>query len=189
LANFEKTLLSLSVTETERNKDYWATKLKPEADQAAVREADFLILPWEDFRPESQSVFPQGTTDFIKVLRAEGHLRVGLAADRATYAEIALHADEWRLPSVLCTVAVLPVFLNILSSHVDQWLFANPATSIAEQELIIADADGQCFSIRYKGPPTDLVQTFRAQAEACVERNASQGRSKRSRSNRPGRPG
>jgi hypothetical protein len=189
LSNLNRTLLSLSVTETDRGKEYWASRpgLSPKT-AAEIRAADFLIVPWEDFRPGSPALFPQGTTDFIQVLREGGLREIGLAVDPSTYSEIALHADEWRLPTVFCGVIALPIFLNILSNHLDQWLFSRPTISIVEEELIIATGHGQCFSIHYKGPPADLVQTFKTQADSCIQPKPKHGHSVSLEHNRHGGP-
>jgi hypothetical protein len=187
LSNLNRTLLSLSVTETDRGRDYWASRPGLSAETAAaIRAAEFLIVPWENFRPGSPALFPQGTTDFIQVLK-DGDLReIALAVDPSTYSEIALHADEWRLPTVFCSVIALPLLLNVLSNHLDQWLFSRPMISTVEEELIITNGNGECFSIHYKGPPVDLIQTFKTQADACSQPKPKHGHSISAEHNRHG---
>lgn len=165
-----RTLLSLEVLESDKGKEYWASRswLSPET-AARVRSACFVVVPWENFRNDSPILFPLGTTDFVAILNTSELAPVVIAVDQDSYREIALHANEWRLPTILCTTVLLPVFLNVLSNHVDRWLFSHQNISIVEEELIVDDENGRCFSIRYKGPPEDLITTFHAQAEACLQ--------------------
>ncbi len=110
-----------------------------------------------------------------------------IAIDQENYAEISLHADEWRLPTLVCSTVLLPMLLNVLSNHVDQWLFSRSTVSIVEEELIVTSDNDHCISIRYKGPPADLITTFRVQAEACLQPKSTEKEKVPERGNRRGR--
>jgi hypothetical protein len=164
----DKTLFSLTVAETERNRNFWTTQSWITGVTATTaRKSDVLILPWDDFRDGHPALFPQGTTDFIKALRARTNHSLAIAVDQSSYREIALHAFEWRLPKILCNTLVIPVFLNVLASYIYEELQSHPDTQIVQQELIVDDEQGRCISIQYKGPPNDLVETFKQQISAC----------------------
>jgi hypothetical protein len=185
MPGLNRTLLSLNVSESEKGREYWASRSWLSVETAGkIRSADVLVVPWEDFRPECPALFPQGTTDFIAVLKAGDLGAVEIAVDQENYAEIALHADEWRLPTLVCSTVVLPILLHVLSNYVDQWLFSRPTVSIVEEELIVNSGSDICISIRYKGPPADLVTTFRAQAEACLQPKAAKDGKAPAHSNR-----
>lgn len=127
MPGLSKTLLSLNVSESEKDRGYWASRPWVSAMTAEkIRSADVLVVPWEDFRPESPALFPQGTTDFVGALKAGDLGAVEVAVDQENYAEIALHADEWRLPTLVCSTVLLPILLNLLSNHLDQWLSRGP---------------------------------------------------------------
>jgi len=168
MVGLNRTLLSLVVSESDKGKEYWASRPWSDSDTATkIRSANVLVVPWENFRKESAALFPNGTTDFIAALKASDLELVEVAIDKANYLEISLHSDEWRLPTLFCKTIVLPLLLNMLANHIDEWLFSRPGTSIVEQELIVDGGDQKCISIHYKGPPTDLVSTFRNQVAAC----------------------
>jgi hypothetical protein len=164
----DKTLFSLTVAETERNRNFWTTQSWITGVTAtSARESDVLILPWDDFREGHPALFPQGTTDFLKALKARMSQSIAIAVDQNSYSEIALHAFEWRLPKILCNTIIVPVFLNVLASYIYQELQSHPDTKIVQQELIVDDERGRCISIQYKGPPDDLVETFKQQISSC----------------------
>jgi len=166
--NMDKPLFSLTVSETDRNRNFWTTQLWiTDITAAKARESDVLILPWDDFRDGHPTLFPQGTTGFIKAISGSTPLRLAIAVDQSSYREIALHAFEWRLPKLLCNTIIAPVLLNVLASYIFEELQSHPDTQIVQQELIVDDENGRCISIQYKGPADDLVNTFKQQISAC----------------------
>jgi hypothetical protein len=133
----------------------------------AIRAADVVVVPWEG-RANGSPVFPQGSDDFIQVLTTGlPDARVSIAVGDDQYAELALHGNEWRLPTVLVTIVLLPAVAQILASRIDKWLFERQETAIIEMELIIEGSRGKCISIKYKGPPEEFISTLVNRADKC----------------------
>jgi hypothetical protein len=101
-----RTLYSVEVSETDRNREYWATRTGITAETiAAIRSADLVVVPWENFREGQSSLFPQGSARHIKVLQqALPERKIAIAVEPIAYQEIALHAREWRWPRTTTTI-------------------------------------------------------------------------------------
>jgi hypothetical protein len=174
----ERTLFKVEVAESDKDRNYWASRSWLTSSGEA-RAADILIVPWVDFRENKPALFPQGTGDFHRGLSsALTGQRLTIAIDRANYEEVALHADEPRLPTCLVTLVVLPFFINLLAANVDRWLNHQAPANVIEMEVIIEGEQGRCISIKYKGPPSEMVGTISGYVEKCRSRLDPHGKSK-----------
>jgi hypothetical protein len=180
--NPDRTLFSIEIAETRRDRAYWT--FKPwVADELrdAIGSADVLVLPWEDFRQDKPALFPEGAADFVRGVRADlTSVKLELAIDKDKYEEIALYANEWRLPTLLCTSIILPILTGVVANHVDRWVSGTPE-AIIELEVIIQKENHKCFSVKYKGPSTRIAETITDQMKACFDKHPP---SKQSRSGR-----
>jgi hypothetical protein len=173
-----RTLLHIEVTETEKGRGYWATRpwLTSGDD---VRAAEIVVVPWEDFRENKPALFPHGTSDFYpELLAASSERGLAIAVDQTAYEEIALHANEMRLPTLFITYLALPFLINLLSAKVDRWLVEPAPVKTVEMEVIIEGDKGKCFSIKYKGPPSGMLETISKQAENCIPKLRQHGTEK-----------
>ena len=158
-----KSFLSINVSESEKNVDYWATRAY--VDQALsekVRSAEILVLPWEDFREGEPILFPNGTADVHKALLAAFSGDVALLATPENYKEIALHANVSRWPKILVRQAALPILLGVMSNELDSAVFHHDQN--VELHILIATQGQQCVQIEYKGPANDAVKTLEENA-------------------------
>ena len=154
----EKTLFQLSVTETSKNLDYWASRPWLSANTAAaIRSSQLVIVPWEDFREDNPILFPNGTTDWFEILRKQ--LAIQIAAEEENYREIALHANIWRIPTILLTAVALPVFAQILADQIEQKYLQHSDDRI-EMRVLVNGNNGKCIEIDYKGPPEKAVDAL-----------------------------
>ena len=65
-------LFSVQTTESEKNREYWATRPWISPDLASlVRSLDVFVLPWEDFREGQPILFPPGTGPLASDLRTK----------------------------------------------------------------------------------------------------------------------
>lgn len=177
----EKSLLSIEVTETEKDREYWATRVWVNANtQQVIRSCDILIAPWEGFR-DIPAVFPQGSAEFIREISADlANFNVSLGVDAELYQEVALHADRMRWPTLLVTAIALPVLAQIIANRLDKIIPENRGADdkIVEVKIIAEGDRGKCIAIEYKGPPGQLVEELIKRTEQCLPRIAKQPRRK-----------
>ncbi|MDF2797387.1 MAG: hypothetical protein K0R85_131 [Devosia sp.] len=159
----------VEVQQSDFSRSYWVSRTwMSSASAAALQNADVIVVPWEDFRPNRPALFPEGTSDLVRHLRHG--VSIGVAIDQDKYEEIALYSNAWRLPTLICTYAVIPLLVNLLSNEVDRrFIFKQEETpvSIVSVELIVEGPLGQCVSIKYNGPANKLPDELLKQVDAC----------------------
>lgn len=154
-----KSFLSINVSESEKNVDYWAAR--PYVDQTLgekLRRAEIFVLPWEDFRDGEPILFPNGTADVQRMLLDAFSGSVALLATPDNYKEIALHANVSRWPMLLVKQAALPILLGVMSNELDSAAFHHEQN--VELRIVIATQGQQCVQIEYKGPANDAVKAL-----------------------------
>ena len=184
-----RTFLSLEVAETDKDRAYWTSR--PWLTNAdAVRAADVLLVPWENFRENKSALFPEGSGDLFRELsKALADKRVAVAIDQSKYEEAALHADASRLATLFVTLLALPFVVNLLSAKVDRWLSDPTPPQTVEMEIIVEGDWGHCLSIKYKGPPSGMVEAISKQAEKCLPRLSQHGKRKAAKHKYPAKGG
>ena len=164
------TLLRVDVSETEKDREYWATRpwVSDELVQR-LRAADVLIIPWENFREGRPALFPQGTTDFLNTLvRHLPDKAFAVAVDKERFEEIALHARQTRWPTVMVTVVLLPLLVNVLTELTKKLIEEHPNEQKVQMRVLVEGKHGQCIEISYEGPANDLARTLTQQADKCL---------------------
>lgn len=163
----ERTFLHIDVKETSHNREYWASRPFLGDQAAKVRSADILIVPWEDFREGQAVLFPQGTSDFFLRLQKAG-ADVALAVDSKQYAEIALHAKAWRIPTLVVSALLLPALAGFLGDVLHDAVTDVGANDTIEMKVIVEGSNGRCISVDYKGAPSRALDTILDEAERCL---------------------
>lgn len=153
--------LSVDVKETDSNRAYWIDKswISPIKRSTLVK-SDLLLVPNENFRDSDEPYFPKGTESFVENLRnvLPESINFGIAFDDERYQEIALHADVWRIPTLLLTAAVIPVLLNIFSNRLDEVLPGHKNEDLVEMNLIVETSNKKAIKIKFKGPTTEIAK-------------------------------
>jgi hypothetical protein len=176
-----RTFLNLEVAETTNDRTYWTSR--PWLSNAeAARAADVILVPWENFRENKPALFPQGTGDLFRELsKALADKKIAIAIDQSKYEEVALHAEATRLATLFVTFVALPFVINLLSSKVDRWLNDPTPPQTVEMEVIVEGDWGHCLSIKYKGPPSGMVDAVSKQADNCLPRLSQHGKRKQAK--------
>lgn len=164
----DRTLFHVEVKESNEGRSYWLDRPWAQAQRSAMRDADILVIPWEDFREGFPALFPQGTAEFATRLRETTGSSVAIAVDKDQYQEITLHSDVKRYATLLITLVTLPAIANAIGTMLaDAIKGAKPGDSV-ELKLLIEDHGDKCISIEYKGPPDRAVDTVLREAERCL---------------------
>lgn len=164
----EKTLLQVTVTETGENRDYWATRPYVGDQAAAVRAADLIVAPWEDFREGQPVLFPESSSDLIAQLREAFGDRMAVAVDAEGYAEIALYGKASRLPTLIVTTLLLPALAGALGDTIHDRFAGAPPAATVEMRVVVEGDHGRCISVEYKGPPDRALETVMSEVDRCL---------------------
>lgn len=164
--NVNRTLLKVTVSETDEDRDFWATRPWARDNAEGIRKAEIIVVPWINFRKDAEVLFPQGTTDIVLSLREALPIVVGV--DRSAYAEVALYANIKRLPVIFVTSLMVPALAGALGNILSDQVTRSQPTEFIEMRLIVESQGSPCISIEYKGPPGRAVDTLLDYIERCV---------------------
>ena len=166
--SLNRTFFHVDVSETERDRNYWASRadLAP-TTVASIRSAEILLVPWD--RGKGDLSFPVGTTDFFRTLSQRlGNGKVAIAADRSHYQELALHGNELRWPSMIVSGVLISTLANVLSDEIEKLISSSAPPTTIEMTVTVENERGKCISIGYKGPPNRLVETLVQESARCL---------------------
>lgn len=166
-----KTYISFEVAETNRNRNYWAEQPWV-SDIQAIRTADALMLPWHEVSGTDQPVYPQGTAQFFKFLRANGFPDIQIAVAEADYRELAMYGKAWRLPTLVLTLLALPIFTSVVADKLSDMLPGVADDDTVEMELIVERPHSPCIRFSYKGPADRVAETIARETHHCLTDSA-----------------
>ncbi len=171
----ERTHFRVEVSDTSKDRNYWASKLGLSVDTvAAIRASDIILTPWEDRAGAEVPSFPTGTGEFYRALQ-KGMLggQLALASEPEAYRELALHANEARWPSIFVRWIAVPILINLLSSQIFALMTEPVPPKTIELNLTIENTEGKCIVIAYKGEPSRLIETLVNEAKRCFPQENS----------------
>lgn len=161
-----RTLLEVTVSETDEDRDFWATRPWARDSVEGIRKAEIIVVPWVDVRKDAEVLFPQGTTDIVLALREALPIVVGV--DSSAYAEVALYANIKRLPAIFVTSLMVPALAGALGNILSDQVTGSQPAEFIEMRLIVESQGGPCISVEYKGPPGRAMDTVLDYIERCV---------------------
>lgn len=85
-----------------------------------IKDADILLLPYEDFRGYKNCLFPEQTYQFYTHLLKEAvkrSLSVDIGVSDDDYKEIELHADVVNIAEVLIQWVLFPIVTGMISTY------------------------------------------------------------------------
>lgn len=162
-----QTLFEIKVTESNKNREYWISRQWLSDRRSDVTSADILAVPWENFREGDAALYPQGTGEFINLLKRHS-LNVDIAIDEQHYHEILLHSKLYRLPTLVVTLVALPALAGIIANLVTELMTGSPADDRVKFNVIVQGIHGKCISIEYEGPANRLAESLVSEASRCL---------------------
>jgi hypothetical protein len=164
----DRTLFHVEVKESSQGRSYWLDRPWMQTQRLAARDADILVVPWENFREGFPAVFPQGTSQFVVQLREATGSTVAIAIDKDQYVEITLHSNVKRYATLLVTLVALPTVASTIGNLLSHAIEGAKPDDTVELKLLVEDHGDKCISIEYKGPPGRAVETVVKEAERCL---------------------
>lgn len=167
MSDLSRTLFQVEVRESDKNRNYWANRPWASASSGIIREADIVVVPWEDFRNGYPALFPHDTLSLFEEIQAGSKLSVAIAVPEEDYKELSLHGRELRWPTLLVSGLILPIIATVLGNRIDSFLTDGFDPDTVEIEIIVEGDFGKCISIKYKGPPNRLKETILFEHQNC----------------------
>lgn len=129
-----------------------------------LKNANLLLLPYEGFKTTTDPVFPEQTMEFYKFMKDfdSNDLIGDICISDEDYAELELHADLITLASMIVTMAVLPVAINLVSSYLDRKIQERNHKTDLKVKVNITVVDGdKSKSISYEGDANKFEETLK----------------------------
>lgn len=147
---------------TIRNKDYYPMKYDDN-----LKNANILLIPFENFREGYKILFSETTKEFFNYLKEAGdeNIKPDVVCLDEDFKEIELHNADIIITSMLISNMVLPFLINLLSSFV-----YNKLTNIAQEprsanvkfELYINNSSkSSTTKVKYNGPASEIERTLK----------------------------
>lgn len=138
------------------------------------RQANCLILPYENFRSGVDYCFSEYAQEVLEYSRDNSDLNMDIAATDDNYKVIELHSLLLQVGIFVASSIVLPVVVNVVSSFVyDKIKKLHEKKEDVEVRVtfISVNADGTSKQISYDGPADKLETAISAIKELPKGRN------------------
>ena len=123
------------------------------------RQANCLIIPYENFRPGVEYCFSEYAQEVLEYSRDNPDLNMDIAATDDNYKVIELHSLLLQIGIFVATSVVLPVVVNVISEFVCdkiKKLHEKKENVEVRVTFISVSADGASKQISYDGPADKL---------------------------------
>jgi len=159
----------LSVQPTDQGFEYWRTRpYLSETMQQQLQDANVLIVPLEDIRGVEGPVFLRGTDQLFQTLRRleDQDVKVDVTIDDADYKELSLYSDSLALGSLVMTLFVVPLVVNVVSQWINNHIGAKSAGERVKLQLVVQSPDGRVTQLDYDGPAAQFESELRPALQA-----------------------
>ncbi len=155
--NLEKTDLSF---EDLKNKPYYPKEL-----EKSIEESNAIILPFENFRENKPALFPEITDDFFAYLECNKNdlFKPNILISEDKFEKLEMHCDWLNFGRIILELAVLPIFINLLSNFIYDKIQKNKLKedSTVEIEINVVETKAKkTTKITYKGSSKDVKKAL-----------------------------
>lgn len=156
----------LVITESDLNfQDIYSKPYFPKDLEETLKKANFLLLPYEGFKNTTNPVFPEQTMEFYKFVNNfdSNELRGDICISDNDYAELELHTDLITLATMIVTMGILPVTVNLISSYLDRKIQerGNKNDLKVKVNIIVVD-ENKSTNISYEGDANKFEETLKS---------------------------
>lgn len=159
----------LVITESKMNfQGIYSKPYFPKDLEQDLKNANLLLLPYEGFKTTTGPVFPEQTMEFYKFMKSfdSNDLIGDICISDEDYAELELHADLITLASMIVTMGVLPMTINLISNYLDRKIQERNYKTDLKVKVDITVVDGdKSKSISYEGDANKFEKTIKAAKE------------------------
>ena len=150
-----------TIARSDKGFDYWVSRdYVSESLKGELQKAEVIFVPLEAFRDVPEELFPAQTTDFFHYV--QDHLPTDIAAEIAIsdddYTEIALHANEVTLASLVVQAGVLPILTGIIANFITTKLMSRKENTQLTIKIYVEKKNGDVLKLDYSGPAKDFKE-------------------------------
>lgn len=151
------------VEDTQISFETWFSKpyISPSL-RSQLKNANLLIVPDEGIRETIGPVFPEGTAELFRFLKecSEEGLISEICIEDNNYNELALHWDLVNVGTVVATLIVAPVAVNLISEYLKKWLGPKEEKTHIKFDMTIVESKNKSTHILYEGPAKEFKDTL-----------------------------
>lgn len=159
-----------TIEKSDKGFDYWLSRdYVSESLQGDLQKANVIFVPLEAFRDVPSELFPAQTTDLLHFV--QDHFSADIIADIAIsdddYTEIALHADEITLPTLIVQYGVLPIITGIVANFITTKLMSRKEKTNLKIQIYVERKSGDVLKLDFSGPAKDFQEIVSGSLESC----------------------
>lgn len=123
-----------------------------------IKNAEIIVLPYDNFRNEKLNYYPESSMDYIDFLASYIEDKIEYAVDDDNYNELELHSIDIRIPLMFIgkKVAIKIILKNIMNYVKNK---RGNQSAVVTFELIQETEKGST-TIKYKGPVEGLEKVI-----------------------------
>ena len=123
----------------------------------AIKEADCLIIPYENIRPNVEYSYSEYAEELLEYIREKQEIIIDIAATDDVYEPLEMHSMLLELGKFLVMDTSFSILLNLVSSFIyDKLKQFHTKDAEVHVEYIVQKTDGSSKSINYTGPASEF---------------------------------
>ncbi len=134
------------------------------SSECDINNTDVLLLPYERFREGYEILFSEQAKEILRFLENSNQIKVDVPCSDEDFKEIELHDAVFDLGIFLLTSAVLPVFLNLISSYLYDKIKKRGKDAKAVEtkiEINVEKDKNKTIKFKYKGSAKGFVDSLK----------------------------
>jgi len=158
----------VQIENTKEDFNYWLNRPYISRNtKLNLENADILIVPVEGIRDIEYPLFPVKTEEVFSYFRKnlDEKTTIDICIEEKDYKELALHYDLINIATFIVSSVALPIFINILSSYIDEKIKnVNDNDRAIRVKFIVQKKSGDSIKVSYEGKPEyfrDIIESIK----------------------------
>lgn len=130
-----------------------------------LKQANVLLIPFENARDGVEVSFPETTTEFLQFLREQSNTRIvpDIAIDDEHYQKLELHSAVITIATCIVKNIVWPIVASIIAAFIYDEVKKHhrSADEMTAQLEIYVEEDGKTKKINYEGPADKVADVLK----------------------------
>jgi len=168
------------VSQSDKGFSYWKSRRYVSEDlRKKLKNANVLIVPFENFRDLPYPVFPVQTTELYHLIedQHDSEIVADICIEDDNYKELALHADIIDIATLVVQCSVLPILTGMIANYLSKRL-GNRIDKARVRAKLFVEKENQTTMIDFDGPATTFEKTIHSLFQENVGEGISSQESK-----------